>query len=125
MAAVQPSQSFTFVTADSAGKLNETERKLVRSHCMRGKNTKVDSRRHRAKIASTLRRLQNLDATGNDYNPRESAELQVAEAHLRLAAPPKDLSLIKFAGKVDETALALLHKCKLSHYFLGALPCDD
>jgi hypothetical protein len=135
--AVEAPRSFAFVPADGFGS-KATDRKLIRSHCMRGKNKKKG-----ALVAACDPPLASYDmpqATqfpllslsgpvpskvrlsrdplrcgagkmgDKTGNARELREAVETESNLP-PPPPADLSLVKFAGEADDHSRELLFKC--------------
>ncbi len=96
---------FAFVIADDLGKPNAKDRKLIRSHCMRGKNVKPESRRRSA-------RKKVADGNGRD-GPTVVPAGENSEDYLSLTppAPPLDAFPVLFASRMDHSSRALLYKC--------------
>lgn len=146
MATVAP-RSFAFVSADDFGTLRANDRKLVRSHCMRGKNKKKSAHalaserplgRHgftpgRQPLSFSLpdpapsksflpREALRWDAWMIGDKPGNARELREAarKEPIDPIPSPVDLSLVKFASEVDNYSLELLFKCLLEHSY----PCS-
>jgi hypothetical protein len=130
--------SFAFVPADGFGSLKATDRKLIRSHCMRGMNKKKGA--HAAACDPPLASYDMSQATQSPLlslsgpvpskarrsrdplrwdaekvgekagNARELREAAEKESLLP-PPPPADLLLVKFAGEVDDHSRELLFKC--------------
>jgi hypothetical protein len=131
-------RSFAFVPADGFGSLKAADRKLIRSHCMRGKNKKKGA--HAAACDPPLASYDMTQATQSPLlslsgpvpskarhsryplrwdagkvgdkagNARELREAAETESLLP-PPPPADLLLVKFAGEVDDHSRELLFKC--------------
>jgi hypothetical protein len=128
--ALTSSQGLAFVVATGDfGRPKPSDRKLIRSHCMRGKNKKTRLLRvagastslghERPQYASPLSTLasETLLDTLDHFDSWSDIELSVAEVRnmtqLNLSIPPPPppaLSLIKLASTVDEHSKELLYK---------------
>lgn len=121
--------AFTFILGDVAGKPRVDERARVRSHCMQGKNKRLDSRRSlrqarhlNDKIAKTRVQLEtsgpNVDcsAVAKTKTPNEAActdvDRRVASSSLlpRLCACPHDLKLMPNVGNLPDDSMDLLFR---------------
>ena len=138
MSATAARPNFAFIAASYAGKPADVDRKLIRSHCMKGKNKK-----RRAQVATpnlprasyspqpaTLNLLSPLSGCvqpipgsirrspprhGREADKQEQCLLSLAqgteEELVHLEPPPPDLSLVNFAAEVNGQSRALLFKC--------------
>jgi hypothetical protein len=120
--------TFAFVTVGDHGKPKVADRKLIRSHCMKGKNKRKQpqTRVPEGKLATRRLRQPNssddsigdLEETTKDVAAADQAcvdpnkEISAVQHQMPPAAPP-DLTLIKFAGEVDDISRELLFKCPL------------
>ena len=113
MSTVQ-SLSFAFIPADEFGRPEAGARKLIRSHCMTGKNTKPQSRKRGTPRAST----KQATAAPKDSSKNETTTELVPKGGKStrslplLSPPPTDLALVRFAGEeIDRSSLELVFKC--------------
>jgi hypothetical protein len=123
------------VTSDNVGKPAPESRKFIRSHVMRGKNTKknpvqtsipslsddaipesnqddveeVDRCTPLAVAHSTDDRLWTL---GHAYSRRERNWVQSPALIAHLVRPPSDLELFNFAAPLDKNSRYLIFRCK-------------
>lgn len=131
------SQTLVFVATDGAGKLTACERKIVRRHCVRGKNKKPTSRRSRREAArSTAVSKPGLEPTCALHD--QDFATTPTPKPTRAAAPPApsssttialhscihgsgvgnptcplalDLALVTFASPLEATSQKLVHEC--------------
>lgn len=133
---------FAFIAVDDFGQPRSSDRRLIRSHCMRGKNRRrfpnpstpapINSKDERTQSAqarlnysaedrspsSTLQTLPpsyvyRLNGLASKADSPDSLWLPLS----RPSIPPSAFSLIKLAEKVDDHSRELLHKRKLSIEF--------
>jgi len=112
------SQSYAFISVDGHGKPNPADRRLVRQHCMYGKNLRIgvhpvlgpmpwEEEQTGDQVASTGSaqgaKARLPDAAVRDWNTAAEARLS--------PPPPSDLSLFKFAGEVDDHSRMLIFNC--------------
>ena len=116
---------FVFVQADDLGKPKATDRSVIRSHCMRGRNKRADSRRSLREArqrqtaqassgASELIHAKSRWWSDDLEKPSlDDVESLTAIAWLpSLHAPVSDIGLIKFVEAPNGYTRELLHKCK-------------
>src|SRR5262245_47009797 len=97
-------KTFAFVAADEHGKARKSDAALVRSHCMRGKNKRADSRR-----SKRLAKQMGLIAPVHIHESKSEAD-GTGRFHL-LPPPVSALDLVHFAGAVDDFSKRTLFKC--------------
>lgn len=113
---------FTFISVGSDGLPQSAERSLVRSHCMRGRNKREDSRRSRQARRREARRFQSPAACAQDLAPEPGVAAHTEEsvatsalvecAHvLSLTVFSPDLMLAELAGSPGRGDRELLYKC--------------
>ena len=138
MLAVRHPEGFAFVSADHRGLPRPTDRRLIRSHCMRGKN-----KRQQAKASSKpleldprrgTHRVPDVSKTPNaaieEQHPTtllswnasmvdtitEQQRIKAVLSHSVVPLPsPHDLSLIRLVVELDTRSQALLFKCQFYH----------
>ena len=137
MSATAARPNFAFVAASHAGKPADVDRKLIRSHCMKGKNKKRRGQLARPNLIgasygtqhATLNLLSPITGCVHTIPgirspiPLQGTKTQEEEQYVvsssqatreelfRLEPPPTDLSLVNFAAEVDGQSRALLFKC--------------
>ncbi len=123
-------QNYAFISVDGQGKPKPKDRKLIRSHCMNGKNLRIgvhpvptdldagqsaQSPGESNQQTRTIPRL--LRHTTSSRLPKERSE---EEARVCLPPPtPSDMSLVTFAGEVDECSRMLIFNCTSSSTHIG------
>jgi len=129
------SRGFTFVAADELGKLRSTDRKLIRSHCMVGKNTKKTAHKGERDgilaeygiprkpplftfFTSSLISSKPLSGSHSRLFEIMSKDMRAAESksavdmsYFRPQSCPSDMSLINFADEVNNHSRELLFRC--------------
>ncbi|KAJ4265363.1 hypothetical protein NW762_004651 [Fusarium torreyae] len=134
----QGPKKFEFVSSDPAGKPAAESRQFIRSHVMRGKNTK---RRPRVQLINPLTPASSTDDTsqasrqddveevdrtslsvvahytddslwtvGRVYSRRERAWVQSPSLLAHLIKPPSDLQLFNYATPLDENSRYLIYR---------------
>lgn len=124
------SHQFAFLFADDSGNLKAADRKLIRSHCMKGINVRENSRRSLRQTRKERARQQDLSidgpSTSGGAGESSSGALQVRESgapstqsHPRgddyMSAPrpsPLNLSVLGFPGNLDSSCGELTFKCE-------------
>lgn len=98
---------FAFIPTNNAGMPQKADRAFIRSHVMRGKNIKENSRRslRKAKQAAANR------SYGNARSRSDKTRIYKALPGVVGRTLGTDLSLTPFAGEVDAKAQELLFKC--------------
>lgn len=116
-----------FVTTDGSAKVSASQRRLIRSHCMREKNKQPQSRRSRREarklqaVVKEDRRASGVEPAHSDASEKQEQEQkqqkQVLNEDLALAPvvgipppPPSDWALIKFPVETDRTSQMLFHQ---------------
>jgi len=136
------SKQFAFVPTNGLGKPRLAGRRLIRTHCMQGKNRRelpinsakqlpgtsvlIPQPRHRPPRASTQRaETQSAETYGNDRpysRPRPESEPGVDDATIALQKlprpPPPDIELLPLAAEVDRHSQELLFRFR---YFCRSL----
>ena len=107
---------FSFVVADpSTGKTASTDRKLIRSHCMKGKNKREDSRRSRrlarqsAKLTAPTPQDQQSQSAG--VYPPHAAEI-IYRPRPRALPPLMDSAVVQVATQAGLAPEELLYNCE-------------
>ncbi|KAH8657785.1 hypothetical protein BX600DRAFT_552055 [Xylariales sp. PMI_506] len=109
---------FAFVLMDGpSGRLQaQGDRSIIRSHCMRGKNKREDSRRSIRQARRQVRQMQPSLSTRTS-TPRAHAKKRLANSRSvsTVASPspcacPSDLALVVLAADVDDRSQQLLFK---------------
>ena len=101
-----------FVVSTDVKKANPELRKIIRSHCMLGKN-RGKTLPHRKK---KLERSQ--DASTPSESPASSTTTTVSRRILPVTVPRKfgsDLSTVRFADSVELGAVEVVLRCRLYH----------
>lgn len=134
--------TFTFISGDGHGQPSAGEKARIRSHCMRGRNRRADSRRSlrearqlKAQDDNSLRHRSNspsntsaagvptqtnLGALAVNEPEQRDRRRSTTEQDLSPLACPHDMALIRFAGKLDDHSYGVLHKSEQSwHAILG------
>jgi hypothetical protein len=83
---------FVFVLEDGSGRPSQKDMTLVRSHSMRGKNVRIDSRRSKRRKKQT------------------EESMAVPQEHSIVRAPASDLACVRFATQVDARSRQVLFK---------------
>ncbi|KAK2001689.1 hypothetical protein LX36DRAFT_328304 [Colletotrichum falcatum] len=86
-------KGFAFVITDPSGKPSSEDRKLIRSHVMRGKNTRASC--EKTKRPSEL-------VAGNASDPAREGEIT------KVHHVPNDMYMVQFAEEVDAASRAML-----------------
>ncbi|KAL3476265.1 hypothetical protein BJX99DRAFT_228184 [Aspergillus californicus] len=107
---------FAFVSVDASGKPKSNDRKLIRSHCMRGKNMRIGVPRRlstpTANSCSTQSILPLDDEQGNRHDARDEAWTAAGQITSSLSS---SLALVEFAFSLDNGAKHLVFHW-LSYY---------
>ncbi|KAI6763943.1 hypothetical protein HG530_007732 [Fusarium avenaceum] len=129
----QAPKKFEFVTSDNVGKPAPESRKFIRSHVMRGKNTKksppqtsilclsddatpesnqnnVEEVDRRTPLAVTHSTDNGLWTLGHAYPRRERNWVQSPALIVHLVRPPPDLELFTFAAPLDKNSQYLIFR---------------
>lgn len=125
------------MTSDNVGKPAPESRKFIRSHVMRGKNTKkipvqtsilslsdnavpesnqddVEEVGRRTPLAVTHATDDHLWTFGHAYSRRERNWVQSPALLIsHLVRPPSDLELFTFAAPLDQNSRYLIFRCKI------------
>ncbi len=124
------SKEFAFVPTNGLGKPNFADRRLIRTHCKRGKNRRelpndsarqllgtsvlIPQPRHRPSKASTQRETYRNDRPCS--RPRPESEPGVDDATIALQRiphpPPPDIRLLPLAAEIDRHSQELLFQCR-------------
>ncbi len=96
---------FAFVSVDNFGKVHQgADRRLIRSHCMIGKNKRrLDPKAKHSRHGSG--RAGQAECWENEKESQEPTPLQSP------IAPPSDLLLVKFVKDIDLQSRKLLFEC--------------
>ena len=123
------SEQFAFITLDKLGKPHSVDRRLIRSHCMQGKNRHEGLRRSAKQVPGTsvLSHQPCLTqigpSVGGDHTIREDQSYSPSEIIIPKDGnvvvttklprpPPPDVGLIPFAECLDMHSQKLLYQCK-------------
>ncbi|KAF0644286.1 hypothetical protein FPSE5266_03407 [Fusarium pseudograminearum] len=117
----QGPKKFEFVSSGPVGKPAPETRKFIRSHVMRGKNTKkapavqpnqddVEEIHRPAPLAVTNITNDSLWTVGHTHSRGDRAWIQSPSLIAHLIKPPPDLELFTFATPLDQTSLYLIYR---------------
>jgi hypothetical protein len=136
-----------FVPANGLGRTTTEDRKLIRSHCMLGKNKKYKGKKkHQRNHGDTIRQQSRTAASVSDVaivagpveinSPsRSSVEATLAEAKTPArpdleytlstlsspVKPPSVFSLFPLAREIDTLSRELLYKCVIRRFLFSPL----
>jgi hypothetical protein len=111
-----------FVPADGLGRTTAEDRKLIRSHCMLGKNKKKYKYKKNPEDRRDIGQQPRTDAAVSDNAAcaSETRSQNGAAIEYSLSSPvgtPSVFSLATFAREIDNVSRQLLFKCLLSSSF--------
>jgi len=125
-------QNYAFISVDRFGKPKPKDRKLIRSHCMNGKNlgigvhpvpTDRDTSRSGKPPWEFKQQARNISLLLRHAKRRRLPKERLEEARICLPPPsPSDLSLGPFAAELDEYSRMLIFNCTMS---IRLLPLRD
>ena len=90
-------QNYAFISVDGEGKPKPSARKLIRSHCMNGRNLRIG----RDPVPEYT-----AWKAGRPAVAKQDDELQDTSIP---PSPPSDLALFRFAGEVDDHSRMLIY----------------
>lgn len=98
--------TFAFVSVNDFGQVQQAaDRRLIRSHCMIGKN------KRRTNLKAELSKHGSGRGARAEYG-ENGKEFQEPTPMRSLVAPPSDLLLVKFVKDIDSQTRKLLFKCQ-------------
>lgn len=126
----------TFILADGVGRTQATDRLLIRSHVMKGKNQKDTSRRSirkaKQRTSTSVEKVGHagVNQSSHDHGPTQYRQVPYHaekrnKAALVIHKPvASELGLTSFANHVDREAQKLLWKCQYSLTPLSFCPAN-